>query len=78
MELQVNGKTPPTFLVHAGDDWAAPPKNSIIFYEALVKNKIPSELHIFQRGGHGFGLATGRYPAAWSDLCLYWMKSLGL
>ena len=70
MELQVSDKTPPTFLVHAGDDWAAPFKNSIVYYEALMKNKIPAELHIYQKGGHGFGLATGRPPASWPGLSL--------
>jgi len=74
-ELQVNDKTPPAFLVHSGDDKSVPVKNSIVYYEALQKNNVPSELHIFQKGGHGYGMAGGRdTQSAWPDLCLNWMK----
>lgn len=77
-ELQVNENTPPAFLVHSGDDKSVPVRNSIVYYQALQKHNIPSELHIFQRGGHGYGLAEGRETqSAWPDLCLSWMKSAG-
>jgi len=59
-ELQVNEKTPPAFMVHSADDQTVPVKNSIVYYEQLVKYKIPSELHIFQKGGHGYGLGGAR------------------
>ncbi|MCU0472924.1 MAG: alpha/beta hydrolase [Bacteroidales bacterium] len=73
-ELQVNDNTPPTFLVHAGDDKSVPVKNSIVYYEALRKNNVPSELHIFQKGGHGFGLAGDRETqSAWPELCMKWL-----
>lgn len=60
-ELQVNEKTPPAFMVHSADDKAVPVRNSIVYYEQLVKYGIPSELHIFQKGGHGYGLAGKGY-----------------
>ncbi|MDQ1296060.1 MAG: hypothetical protein QG611_38, partial [Bacteroidota bacterium] len=77
-EFQVNEKTPPTFMVHSGDDKSVPVKNSIVYYEALLKNNIPSELHIFQKGGHGYGLAGGRESqSVWPELCKNWLKQTG-
>ena len=55
-EHQVNAKTPPTFIVLAADDKVVNPENSLAYYNALRHNKIPSEIHIYQNGGHGFGL----------------------
>ena len=77
-ELQVNEKTPPAFMVHSADDKAVPIKNSIVYYEQLVKYGIPSELHIFQKGGHGYGLAGGKETqSSWPDLCIKWLKASG-
>jgi len=77
-ELQITEKTPPAFLVHSADDKAVPVKNSITYYEGLVKFNIPSELHIFQKGGHGYGLAVnGATQSAWPQLCIRWMKASG-
>src|SRR5512133_663880 len=59
-ELQVNEKTPPAFLVHSMDDNEVPVKNSIEYYNNLVRYNIFSELHIFQKGGHGYGLSAGK------------------
>jgi acetyl esterase/lipase len=74
-ELQITEKTPPTFLVHAADDKAVPVKNSIVYFEGLLKNNISAELHIFQKGGHGFGLAlNGGTESAWPDLTINWLK----
>lgn len=56
-EKQVTAKTPPCFLVHGADDGAVPVENSILFALACKKNKVPFELHIFEHGPHGFGLA---------------------
>jgi acetyl esterase/lipase len=78
-ELQINEKTPPAFLVHSADDKAVLLKNSMTYYQGLVKYNIPSELHIFQKGGHGYGLAVNKgTQAAWPELCLSWMKASGL
>jgi acetyl esterase/lipase len=77
-ELQINDKTPPAFMVHSTDDKTVPVKNSIVYYEGLVRNNIRGELHIFQKGGHGYGLAIGRETESeWPDLCLRWMKVNG-
>jgi acetyl esterase/lipase len=77
-ELQITGETPPAFLVHSTDDKAVPVKNSIVYYEGLQKYGIPSELHIFQKGGHGYGLASEQATqSAWPDLCLQWLKASG-
>lgn len=75
--LQVTPNTPQTFLIHAGDDRAVPVQNSLLFYEALLTYKIPSELHVFPSGGHGFGLAKGKqHLETWSDILVDWVKSL--
>ena len=76
-ELQVTSQTPPTFLVHASDDDAVDPQNSIRFYEALIKNKIPAELHIYQSGGHGFGMKQKNEKELWMERCRNWMEVNG-
>ncbi len=76
-ELQVNGNTPPTFLVHASDDEAVPVENSIMFYKSLRENKIPSEMHIYPKGGHGFSLALNKgYLQTWIERLSDWMENL--
>jgi dipeptidyl aminopeptidase/acylaminoacyl peptidase len=76
--LRVTKETPPTFLIHANDDGAVPPENSIMFYEALRKMEIPAEMHIFLKGGHGFGMRKGIGPAEeWINLCEKWMSQSG-
>ena len=77
-EFQVNEKTPPAFMVHSADDKTVPVKNSIVYFGQLVKYNIPSELHIFQKGGHGYGLGGGRdTQSAWPSLCINWLKASG-
>ncbi len=55
----VTKDTPPTFLFHTDEDSAVPPMNSILFYTALKKHGVPAELHIYEKGAHGVGLAPG-------------------
>ncbi len=77
-ELQINSETPPAFLVHSSDDGVVPVKNSIVYFQGLQQNKIPAELHIFQKGGHGYGLAVNKgTESSWPGLCLQWMKAAG-
>jgi acetyl esterase/lipase len=76
-ELQVTSQTPPTFLVHASDDDGVNPQNSIVFYQALVKHKIPAELHIYQSGGHGFGMKQKSKNELWMERCRNWMEVNG-
>jgi acetyl esterase/lipase len=78
-ELQITPDTPPAFLVHSADDPAVPVMNSIGYFKGLQKNKIPVEMHIFQKGGHGYGLApNGGTQSSWPDLCINWMKQMGI
>ena len=70
-ELQVTTNTPPTFLWHTMEDAAVPAQNSMLFAMALQKHKIPYELHIYEKGRHGIGLANG-HP--WTEQCLRWLK----
>ncbi|TMI86215.1 MAG: alpha/beta hydrolase [Bacteroidetes bacterium] len=74
-ELQVNPQTPPTFLVHASDDDGVVPENSIRFYQALLRNKVPAELHLYEHGGHGFGLHNPSTKQDWFKACVEWMRT---
>lgn len=74
---QVTAATPPTFLVHATDDDGVNPENSIMFYEAARAHKVPAELHLYQQGGHGFGLQIKGREERWFERCASWMKSNG-
>jgi acetyl esterase/lipase len=78
-ENRVTPETPPTFLVHADDDKAVPPENSIFFYSALRKAGVPAELHIFRVGGHGFGMKKNPSTASqtWFERCADWLKAQG-
>lgn len=76
-ELQVTSQTPPTFLVHASDDAAVKPQNSIVFYEQLIHHGVPAELHIYQKGGHGFGMNNKFTSDLWMDRCINWMTLNG-
>jgi acetyl esterase/lipase len=77
-ELQITKDTPPAFLVHSGDDRSVPVRNSIEYYQGLQGFGIPSELHVFRSGGHGYGMSVNNgTQSAWPEICLSWMKSLG-
>jgi acetyl esterase/lipase len=76
-ELQVTADTPPTFLLHAGDDDAVPVQNSLLFYQALLAHKVPAELHVYPHGGHGFSLALNKGRLQdWPQLCARWLAEL--
>ncbi|GAB3329337.1 alpha/beta hydrolase [Larkinella ripae] len=79
-ELQVDAKTPPTFLVHAEDDKGVPVENSIDYYLALKKFNIPAEMHLYPTGGHGYALRVQGKGSleGWPAACENWLKSLGL
>lgn len=77
-EKQVTAQTPPSFLFHTADDPVVPVANSIVFFEALQKNKVPAELHIFRHGPHGVGLAQANPElSGWPDLLYHWMHENG-
>jgi acetyl esterase/lipase len=75
--LQVSSNTPPTFLIHSADDTVVPYQNSVLFYDALQKHKIPSELHLYPTGGHGYSLAIkkGRLQG-WPEQLYEWIHTL--
>ncbi len=76
-ELHVTSETPPTFLVLADDDKSVVPRNSIEFYLKLKEYNVPSEIHIFQEGGHGFGIRKNNIPAdKWPELFYNWLKAI--
>jgi acetyl esterase/lipase len=79
-EKQVTPQTPPTFLVHTTEDKGVPPENSILFYQALRKAKVPAEMHIYEKGNHGLGLGTAKgLPfASWPERCAAWMNGRGV
>lgn len=77
-ETQVTSDTPPSFLWHTADDAGVPVENSLIFAQALSANRVPFELHVYEHGRHGLGLAEGTgHIATWMDLCAEWLKELG-
>jgi acetyl esterase/lipase len=78
-ELQVTPETPPAFLWHTDADTGVPPENSVLFYLALRKAKVPAELHIYEHGRHGLGLAR-ETPAvkSWPAACIDWLRGRGL
>jgi acetyl esterase/lipase len=75
-DQRVTKETPPTFMVHASDDQGVPAKNSLLFYEALLAHGVPAELHLYEVGGHGFGMFQQDRPAdKWPELFLAWLKA---
>jgi acetyl esterase/lipase len=78
-ELQVTAQTPPTFLFTTSGDTGVPAENSILFYMALHKAGVPTEMHIFEKGPHGVGLG-GMDPALeeWPRLLQNWFRTRGL
>lgn len=72
-ELRVVANTPPAFLVHAGNDDVVKVQNSIRFYEAEQKNNIPAELHVYPKGGHGFGLNNPTTKDLWMERLRNWL-----
>ena len=77
-EIRVSKQTPPTFLVHAGDDRISA-ENSARFYLALKQFGVPAELHIYANGGHGFGLRPSKFAcSSWPKRCEAWLRTRGL
>jgi acetyl esterase/lipase len=79
-ERQVTARTPPCFLWHLADDEAVPPENSLHFAAALRRCRVPFELHVYPRGGHGVGLGGGGSGALlpWTRELSRWLRELGV
>jgi acetyl esterase/lipase len=77
-DKRVTDKTPPTFLVHSADDGPVPVENSFMFAAALRRHKVPFALHVFEHGGHGYGLGRDDpVLKTWPGLCRQWMERRG-
>ena len=70
-ELHVNENTPPTWITQAADDHVVDVDNSVDFFEQLRHHKVPVEMHIYPKGGHGF---IFRQPG-WTEPLFLWMKN---
>lgn len=78
-EKQVTAQTPPTFLFHTSDDPGVPVENSVYFYLALRKAGVPAEMHLYEHGRHGVGLAPADpVLSTWGDRLTDWMRGRGL
>ncbi len=77
-DLQVTPQTPPTFLLATSEDTVVPAENSVLFYLALRKAKVPAELHVYERGPHGFDLAS-KDPvlSTWTRRLADWLRIHG-
>lgn len=76
-ELQVTAQTPPAFIMHSSDDRTVPVENSIRYYQALVKNKVPASLHCYPVGGHGWGFRDNfLYKREWTGELEKWLREL--
>jgi acetyl esterase/lipase len=77
----VTTNTPPCFIWGTYEDKTVPIENELMFAEALRKNHVPFDLHIYQKGGHGMGLGDRKPPFVhahpWTADCLYWLKQQG-
>ena len=76
-EIQMNGELPPTFIAQMGDDRGSLPQGSALLYLELINRTIPAEIHVYENGGHGFGMrsrsgASG--PTDWQQRALDWLK----
>lgn len=78
-ERQVTPATPPTLLIHTQADQAVPVENSILFYQALTRHKVPAEMVLFEQGSHGMGMRDGLGTASsWPRRAEEWLKMRGL
>jgi acetyl esterase/lipase len=79
LEKQVTALTPPTLLIHTQEDQTVPVENSILFYQALTRAKVPAEMYLFEHGSHGMGMRAGLGTASsWPRRAEEWLKERGL
>jgi acetyl esterase/lipase len=77
LETRVTAATPPAFLVHAANDKAVSPMNSLLFYQALLQHQVPASLHIFPQGGHAIALRNNPGSTeTWTTLCELWLNEM--
>ena len=73
-EKQITKDTPPAFLVHSKDDDAVPVANAIHYYDNLIANKVPVELYLYEKGGHGYGMKNSTSEIIWTSVMKTWMQ----
>ncbi|WP_426321805.1 alpha/beta hydrolase [Pseudoduganella sp. R-43] len=79
LEKQVNPRTPPTLLIHTQADQSVPVENSVLFYQALTRHKVPTEMYLFEQGSHGMGMRDNLGTAsAWPRRAEEWLRARGL
>jgi acetyl esterase/lipase len=79
LEQQVTSATPPTLLIHTQEDQAVPVENSILFYQALTRAKVPAEMYLFEHGSHGMGMRDGLGTTSlWPRRAEEWLRERGL
>jgi acetyl esterase/lipase len=77
--VPVSRQTPPTFLVQAEDDYTDGVHQSLVYYSALAKARVPAELHIYANGGHAFGLRATNLPITlWPKMADAWLRRIGM
>lgn len=77
--ITVTKDTPPTFLLQAQDDPIDEVQNSLVYYIALKKAGIPTEIHLYAQGGHAFGLRKTKFPITnWTELVEKWLLTIGI
>ena len=75
----VTSNTPPTFLVQAEDDYVDGVRQSLVYYTALAKARVPAEMHLYAHGGHAFGLRRTKFPITnWPALADTWLQTIGM
>jgi acetyl esterase/lipase len=78
-DLRVSAETPPMLLIHASDDKVSSVDHSVIMYLALKRAGVPTELHVYASGGHGFGVRKVDHPcSAWTERCTDWLRDQGM
>jgi len=77
--VPVSRDTPRTFLVQAEDDYVDGVNQSLVYYTALAKARVPAEMHLYAQGGHAFGLRRTGFPITrWPQLAEHWMQTIGV
>jgi acetyl esterase/lipase len=78
-DIRVTRRTPPTFIVQAEDDPVDPVENSLVYHAALRKAGVPVEMHLYEKGGHAFGLRRTSFPiTGWPQLAEQWLRQIGM
>ena len=73
-EKQINSQTPPAILIHSSDDGVVPVANPILYYQALIANRVDAEMHIFNTGGHGYGMRKKSQTVQhWPEVLANWL-----